>query len=354
MPQTETTRTHKLDYRPSFPEGRFPVAIIGCGSAAKDLHLPAYGAWSVDIAGVYDPVAAATDGVRERFPFVRRVYESLDDVLGDPEVVAVDIATRPAERVELIMRAIGAGKHVLAQKPLALELDAARGVVEAAERAGVKIAVNQNGRWAPQWRAATLLIEEGTIGDVFAVTHLHDKPLPPLVGTHFDELDHFVIYDYDVHWIDISRCWLDGDMPVEVRARDYRTPDQPASARSPWAATVEIHYASGADVLIRTVGDARTAQPAAPFWIHGTEGTIRGNVLGGSAFLELDRDGETERFELEGSWFPEGPAGTLGELLSAVADNREPFNSARHNLLSLELTLSACRSADLHGAPVAL
>jgi predicted dehydrogenase len=354
MRAIEATSAEGLDYRPSFPEVSSPVAIVGCGTAAKDLHLPAYGAWAVDVAGVYDPVPAATDGVCEQFPFVRNVYESLDDVLGDPEVVAVDIATRPAERPELILRAIEAGKHVLAQKPLALDLDVARHVVEAAERAGVKLAVNQNGRWAPQWRAATRLIEQGAIGDVFAVTHLHDKGLPPLVGTHFDELEHFVIYDYDVHWIDISRCWLDGDAPLEVRARDHRTADQPPAARNPWAATVEIRYASGADVLIRTAGDVRTARPSAPFWIHGTKGTIRGSVLLGSEFLELDRDGEITRFALEGSWYPDGLAGTLAELLSAVAEGREPYNSARHNLLSLELTLAACRSADRDGAPVAL
>jgi predicted dehydrogenase len=354
MTATEARSAGGLDYRPSFPEARGPIAIVGCGAAAQELHLPAYAAWNVDVAGVYDVVPSATDGVRDRFPFVRRVYESLDALLEDPNVLAVDIATRPADRPALILRAVEAGKHVLAQKPLALDLAAARRAVDAADRAGVRLAVNQNGRWAPPWRAATRLVEQAAVGDVFAVTHLHDKALPPLVGTHFDELDHFVIYDYDVHWIDISRCWLENDTPVEVRARDHRTPDQPDATRNPWAATVEIRYASGADVLIRTVGDARTACGGARFWIHGTDGTIRGSVLLGSEFLELDRAGEVERFELEGSWYPDGLAGTMGELLSAVAEGREPYNSARHNLLSLELTLAACRSADLDGAPVAL
>lgn len=344
----------RLDYRPSFPPERPGVAIVGCGAIAKDHHLPAYGGYGVDVVGVYDPDHAATAGVRERFPFVRRVYATLDDVLADDEVVAVDIATRPDVRPELILRAVAAGKHVLAQKPLALDLATARTVVDAAERAGVRLAVNQNGRWAPQWRAATLLIEQGAIGDVVAVTHLHDKGLPPLVGTHFDELEHFLIYDYDVHWIDISRCWLDGGTPAEVRAVDYRTPGQPPEARSPWGAWVEIRYADGASVMIRTVGDARTTRPASPFWVHGSEGTIRGSAHAGSEFLELDRGGAVTRYELEGSWYPDGMAGTLGELLSAVAEDREPFNSARHNLLSLELTLAACRSADQDGAPVAL
>jgi len=345
---------HALDYRPSFPEERPGVALVGCGAAAKELHLPAYAAWGVDVVGVYDVSPGATDGVRERFPFVGRVYGDLDELLDDPRVAIVDVATRPADRPGLIAQAAEAGKHVLAQKPLALDLDSARAAVELAERAGVRLAVNQNGRWAPPWRAASLLVEAGAVGEIVAVTHLHDKHLPPLVGTHFDELDHFVIYDYDIHWIDISRCWLEHDTPVEVRASDHRTPGQPPETRNPWAATVEIRWASGANVLIRTVGDARTARPATPFWIHGTEGTIRGSVLPGSEFLELDAGGEIVQVELEGSWYPDGLAGTLAELMSAVAGDREPSNSARHNLLSLELTLAACRSADLDGAPVRL
>jgi predicted dehydrogenase len=337
-----------LEYRPSFPERRGAIALIGCGTAAKELHLPAYEAWGVDVAGVFDAIPAATDGVRQR------VYGSLDELLADPEVVAVDVATRPADRAPLIRRSLEAGKHVLSQKPLALDLETAEGLVSLADSCGLRLAVNQNGRWAPQWRAATLLVQQGAVGDVFAITHLHDKQLPPLVGTHFDELEHFVIYDYDVHWIDISRCWLEHATPTEVRAWDYRTPDQPPHARSPWGAVVEIRYAAGENVLIRTVGDVQTSRPGALFWIHGTEGTIRGSVTKGAEFLELDAGGEVERFELEGAWYPDGMAGTLAELLSAVAEDREPYNSARHNLLSLELTLAACRSADLDGAAVML
>jgi hypothetical protein len=44
----------------------------------------------------------------------------------------------------------------------------------------------------------------------------------------------------------------------------------------------------------------------------------------------------------------------LSELVCAIAEGREPYNSARHNLLSLELTLAACRSADEDGEPVAI
>jgi predicted dehydrogenase len=265
----------------------------------------------------------------------------------------VDVATRPDIRPDLIRRAAAAGKHVLAQKPLAPDLATAQALVDEAERAGILLAVNQNARWAPPWRQATLLVDQGAVGAVVAITHLLDKPLPPLVGTHFDELDHALLYDHLIHWVDISRCWVRDGEVAAVRAEEHRTPGQPPEARNAWAASISILWESGASAEIRYPGDVQTARPGALFWIHGTEGTIRGSVRKGSDFLELERDGVSTRYALDGEWLPDGFAGAMGELMSAIAEDREPFNSARRNLLSLRLTLAACRSAEQDGRPVA-
>ena len=346
----------RLDHRPAFPRAYAPgVAVVGCGDVAKDWHLPAYARYGVKVVGVYDRRPEATNGVREAFPFVERVFPTLDELLADPHVDVVDIATGPEDRLELIERAVQAGKHVLAQKPLALDLHAARETAEKAERRGIKVAVNLNGRWAPPWRVATLLVDDRAIGDVVAITHVLDKPLPPLLGTHFDEIEHFTIFDYFSHWIDISRCWLDKSPVAAVRASEYRPPNQPVELKEPAAAWVEIVCESGANAMIRSIGNARTKRPACPFWIHGTDGTIRGSVLLGSDFVELERDGASpDGFALEGAWFPDGFAGTLAELASAIAEEREPFNSARHNLLSLAIALAACRSAEEGSRAVSL
>jgi predicted dehydrogenase len=334
-----------LDYRPAFPAGHAPaVGIVGCGGIAKDWHLPTYGKYGV--VGVFDVDPEATSGVRDRFPFIRRVFPSLDAVLAEPSIEIVDIATGPHVRLELIRRAVAAGKHVLAQKPFAVDPRAPREIVEEAEHRGIRIAVNLNGRWSPPWRIATLLLDEGAIGDVVGVTHILDKPLPPLVGTHFDELEHFTIFDHFVHWIDISRCWLDGNTVTAVRAREYRPPNQPPEAKAAWAAWVEVECEDGASAMIRLAGDSRTRRPSCPFCVHGSEGTIRGSVLLGSDFVELERDERTTQFALEGAWYADGFAGTLGELATAIAEDREPFNSARHSLFSLRITLAACRSAE--------
>ncbi len=302
---------------------------------------------------MYDPLPAATAGVRERFPFVGRVFGGLDEVLGDPEVDIVDIATRPDARAVLIERAAEAGKHVLAQKPLAPDLASARALVAEADAAGVKLAVNQNGRWAPPWRLATLLVERGAIGDAFAVTHLLDKDFAFAIGTRADELEHFLIYDYCIHWIDITRCWLETKTPAAVRAVEHRLPNQPPESRARWGGHIEVAYDDGTNAVIRSIGGSTTRTPSCPFWIHGSEGTIRGSILGDD-FVELERGDERTRYRLEGAWYVDGFAGAIGELLQAIDAGREPYNSARHNLLSLELTLAACRSSDADGAPVAV
>jgi predicted dehydrogenase len=341
-------------YQPSFPPSHRPgVGIIGCGHIVKLAHLPAYAAYGVDVVGVYDSSAEAVDGIQSRFPVVGRVFESVDELLADPRIEVVDIATHPAVRRGLIERAIEAGKHVLSQKPFAVDLAAARELVEMAESRGVRLAVNQNGRWAPPWRIATLLLEQGHVGEVCAVTHLFEHDFEWTVGTAYDEIEHFVLYDFAVHWIDITRCWLHEKTAMSVSAREYRTPMQRPGQHAPWGALVTVDYADGSSAVIRSVGLA-THRPGNPFWIHGTKGTIRGSIRKGTDFVELERQGVVQRYSLEGEWLPDGFAGSLGELCTAIVEGREPYNSARHNLLSLQMTLAACRSADEDGRPVAL
>ena len=351
----------RLDTAPRFPDdpaARAGVAVLGCGAIARSAHLPAYGQHGVGVTGVWSRSPAATADVLDQFPHVGRVYADAEELLADPEVRIVDIATGPEGRLAWIEAALDAGKHVLAQKPLTLDRDDVRrlpDVLARAAAAGLRVAVNHNGRWAPPWRATTQLLRQGAVGDVVGVTHLHDKPLPPLAGTPFDDVPHMLLTDYLLHWVDITRGWLaDGGAGpvVSVHALDSRVPGQPADARNPWSATVTLSTAVGATGTLRITGSNVAAEPGCPFWVHGTTGTIRGSVLLDSDRLELD-DGDTRTpIPLQGAWFVDGFAAAMGELMCAVAEDREPENSATDALRSIELVLAARESADLGGAPV--
>ncbi len=342
------------DYRPRIPPHPLRVGLIGAGAIARTAHVPAYAQWGIPLIAV---ASRSASGARDLATDARieTAHESVADLLADPRVDVVDVATGPEGRLDLIADAIAAGKHVLAQKPLsvdAAEIPRMKSLLASARARGLRVAVNQNARWAPAWRLATLLIRRGDIGEIVGVTHLHDKPLPPLAGTPFDEVPHMLLTDYLVHWIDITRCWLEGPEVLSVTAQDSRVPGQPADARNPWHASVQLALSSGASASIRVVGDARSSTGGCPFWIHGTEGTIRGSVLRGTDFVEVERGAQLTRFPLEGQWFPDGFAGAMGELLSAVAEDREPENSAEHVLVSVRLGVAAVDSAGQGGAPV--
>jgi predicted dehydrogenase len=88
--------------------------------------------------------------------------------------------------------------------------------------------------------------------------------------------------------------------------------------------------------------------------ITGTKGTI--HAVGGICDIgsvEIHTADGIANAQLDGSWFPDGFRGCMGELLCAIEENREPENSAADNLKSLALVLAAMKSAD-DGVPVAV
>lgn len=342
------------NYRPQIPARPLRVGLIGAGAIARTAHLPAYAAWGIPVTAVASRTPGPARELAARFG-VETTHDTAAELIADPRVDVVDLATGPAGRLDLIAAAVANGKHVLAQKPLSVdeaELPRLQDILAFARTRGVRVAVNQNARWAPAWRLATLLIRDGAIGRVVGVTHLHDKPLPPLAGTAFDDVPHMLLADYLVHWIDITRCWLEGSQVTSVTAQDSRVPGQPVNARNPWHAGLQMSLSTGASASLRIVGNAQTKSGGCPFWIHGTEGTIRGSVLLGSDFLELDRGESRTRFALEGRWFDDGFAGAMGELLTAIEEDREPENSAAHVTASVRIGLAAAASAEAGGQPV--
>ncbi|WP_165821061.1 Gfo/Idh/MocA family protein [Nocardioides gansuensis] len=355
MTTTPTAPHGDLDPRPRFPDERGGVAILGCGSIAQSAHLPAYEQYGVGVVGVWARSPATVARLPSRFPGIGRVYRSPEELLADPQVRIVDIATPTRGRLAWIEAAVDAGKHVLAQKPLTddpAEVEALVRLGERAEAAGVRVAVNQNGRWAPPWRLTTQLLRAGAVGEVVGVTHLHDKPLPPLAGTSFDDLGHMLVTDYLNHWIDVTRGWLTPARVHTVQAVDTRVPGQPASARNPWSATVTLIADSGATAVLRITGDVVTARPSCPFWVHGTRGTVRGSVLLGSDRLSLDDGSGTEEFALPGQWFVDGFAGAMAELMTALDEDREPEHAVSDVLGTVRVMLAARDSAERGGAPV--
>jgi predicted dehydrogenase len=284
------------------------------------------------------------------WPDIRR-YASLDQVLSDPAVRVVDLATGPEGRPELIRRAIEAGRHVLAQKPVAQTPAGLADLVTMAKAAKVVVAVNQNGRFAPAWRRASDLLQAGAIGPVRTVTHVYDTNLRWLPDLRRHGTSHFLLFDYSNHWIDISAYWLRPDRIVAVQAMDYDSVLHPDGdlQQSMW---ISMESASGASVLIRGAAAGRS-HVGHDFIVQGTAGTLRGRVDSvAGELLELDDGQGRKAVPLKGEWFGDGFTGSMTELLDAIRVGRQPIHNLADNLSTVELVAAVCTSSEAGGSRV--
>ena len=90
-------------------------------------------------------------------------------IVADPTIDVVDATLHPEDRLPVIEAAIRAGKHVLSQKPFVTDLDEGARLADMADAAGVRLAVNQNGRWAPHMAWMRAAVRAGLVGEVISV-----------------------------------------------------------------------------------------------------------------------------------------------------------------------------------------
>lgn len=195
-------------------------ALIGASTIARQFLIPAIrsvaghqATWVV--SGSADHAKNFAD--EENIP---NATTALDQALADPSVDAVYISSTNEKHHPQALAAIAAGKHVLCEKPLAMTLDEAREMIEAAENAGVHLATNHHLRCAGSHRAIRQLIKDGKIGDVLSIKVYHAVSLPEhLRGWRLDNPNAGggVVLDMTVHDTDTIRYHLQED-PISVVA----------------------------------------------------------------------------------------------------------------------------------------
>lgn len=138
-------------------------ALIGAGIFGER-HAQAYSRHSeVDFVSVCDLNAARAAEIAQRYG-ARKHTTDFHEVLADPEVVAVSIATPDHLHRQVAVAAAEAGKHLLVEKPLATTIEDAEAIVAAAKQNGVKLVVDFHNRVNPPMVNARDAIRRGDIG----------------------------------------------------------------------------------------------------------------------------------------------------------------------------------------------
>jgi len=341
-----------LDYKPKLPlRMDHGIAIVGAGGIVNYAHLPAYKKAGFNVVGVTDKnLDQARRTAREHG--IPKVYNSLDELLGDKSVEIADVAVYPSVQVEIIEQATAAGKHLLCQKPLADEYAKAVRSVELAEKAGVSLAVNQQMRWDAGIRCARLLIDDGWLGTpTYATIQVHcktDWSLWPWIyqGKHLEIMFH------SIHYIDSLRYLL-GE-PEYVFTSGSRGPSETTKAETKTLSVWE--YNSGLQVLIDACHSTWQDDPYAIFRLEGTEGGIKGTIglmynypkgrPDTLEFMSKRNPGYWFSARLDSMWIPDAFVGPMASLMCAIEDNSAPETNGRDNLRTLQIVFAEYRSME--------
>lgn len=332
-----------LPYQPAKPRNlNTPIALIGCGGISQ-VHLQAYRKAGYNVVALCSRDEARAEARRKEFYPEAAVMTDFHEVLERPDVEVVDITTRPDVRPPLIEAALKAGKHVLSQKPYVLDLAVGRKLADLADERGLKLAVNQNGRWAPHFAYMREVIRTGLIGEVGTVDFEVHWDHHWVLGTEFEKVDNLVLYDFAIHWFDIATLFFGERKARRVYAAAQKSKFQ--RARPPFLAHAAIEFDHGQATIVLNAACLYGQEDRTT--VIGGLGTVRSvgpNLLDQKVTLHTAQG--TASPELTGKWFPDGFLGAMAELLCAIEDGREPLNSARNNLRSLELCFAAERSAE--------
>jgi predicted dehydrogenase len=151
------------------------IAVIGAGTISQSIHLPTLQRAGYEIVMICDLSPSRVKEVRARYGIPGTT--SAAEVLANPDVEAVLIAT-PGSHARLALAAITAGKHVLAEKPLALTLGEIDELERAAEAADVVVQVGYMKMYDPLTARAKAELSELEDITLVRVTVAHPDDLP--------------------------------------------------------------------------------------------------------------------------------------------------------------------------------
>jgi predicted dehydrogenase len=208
------------------------VAVVGVGYWGPNLIRNLHELPIVKRIVACDVLSPRLELISRRFPAVTPTTR-YDDLLADPTVDAVVIATPISTHYRLAAAALLAGKHVMVEKPLAATSEQAASLIELAERLGLVLMPGHTFLYSPPVVMIQSLIAGGEVGDIYFISTSRVN-----LGLHQPDVS--VAWDLGPHDFSILRHWLE-ETPARVSAlaRGCIIPSVPD------VAFVDLEYNSG-------------------------------------------------------------------------------------------------------------
>ncbi len=333
--------------------------IIGCGRIA-----PRHADSLKEIPGArLVAVADVIEGRARHFSttYAARPYFDHRELLADPEVDIVNICTPSGLHASMAIEALQAGKHVIVEKPMAMNPADADRMITAAKAAGRKLCVVLQNRYNPPMQDFYQAVRQGKIGRVLlgSVTVRWYRPQEYYEdGWHGTlAMDGGALMNQSVHHIDALQ-WLVGE-PVESVFAYTGTLKHRMEAED--AGVVLLRFSSGALASVEGSTIAYPQNLEASVALFGEKGSLKvgGTALNRKIFWKIEGELEHEkelitREEMD----PPSIYGTshrhvIEDMLEALEQDREPRTNGEEGRKSLVL-VSAMYESARSGQPVSI
>ena len=339
-------------------------ALIGCGRIAVN-HIKAVVNNSVDLVAVCDLVPAHIDILFEKTGYTGTParYTDFRQMLSEhPELELVAIATDSGVHAEIALACLEAGLHVIVEKPMAMSMDDADAIIRKAEETGLKVAVCHQNRFNLAVQRMREALEQGRFGRLSHGSihvrwnrnraYYEQAPWRGLWAS-----DGGALMNQCIHGIDLLR-WMLGDEVEEVygltrqQFHDYLECEDVGMA--------VLKFRNGAIATVEGTVNVYPKNLEETLYLFGETGTVK---LGGTScnnidvwdFAESEAEDEESRGlkEATSNVYGNGHTSLYADMLSAIAENRQPYVNAVAGRAALEVVLAIYKS-QLTGQPVRL
>jgi predicted dehydrogenase len=308
-------------------------------------------------------VVSVSDLDPSKLAICRRLYPSVEttsdfrNLLDDPRIEAIAIATPVHTHYELALAALGAGKHVFVEKPLAQTSEQALRLIDEAERRNLTLMVDHTFLYTPAVQKIRQLIAEEALGDIYYYNSVR-------ASLGLFQSDVSVIWDLAVHDISIIQYILNKE-PVSVSATGTchvaGTPENMAHIAlfypNSCVAHISVNWLSPVKVRQTFIGGSRKmivyddVEPTEKIKIYDKGITVNGSAENAHQLRIGYRAGDM--------WAPhlaakEALQTEVEHFVDCLRTGKTPVSSARSGLRVVEVLEAASRSIAEQGKPVRL
>jgi predicted dehydrogenase len=347
---------------PPRPKSPRPIVLLGAGGIVQAAHLPAYAKAGFPVIAIADCAPGKAAELAEA-RLIGRSFESVAEAVkfAPPDAI-FDVAV-PASQLLTVLPLLPKDAAVLIQKPMGETLKEARQIRELCRQKGLTAAVNFQLRYAPNHLGAAALAKAGLLGELHDIEVQVRTYTPWQLWTFLAAAPRLEILYHSIHYLDLIRSWLGN--PLGVYAKTVRNPQCGGLAAT--KTSMVLDYGELKRVFVVTNHGHNIATEAQCSFVQweGTGGAIRiemgvnldypkgkPDML---TYAERDSSDGWRNMPVNGNWFPDAFAGSMGALQAYVEGSASDlpigFESAYETMALVE---AAYRSSERGGEPLDL